>query len=163
MSLDTDFAFGANLEERTLCLVDSDSCDMGAAGHRITWADVEAARREARADVGTVADAHWTRALAYVARLKVPCVRAWAGRWLEFCTSGGARPLRHLGEAGKACRAAELELARLGVVDPYGFEAREDGRSGPSKSRDQRKRQKRGGECNGLKDFNERMRSPWIG
>jgi hypothetical protein len=154
--LDTDFPFGANdPSEVTAIVTDSD---------RLTWRDVEALRIEARSDVATVADAHWTRALSYVARLKVPCVRAWAARWLTFCTVGGARPPRHIGEAGKACRKVELALARLGVIDPHGFEEREAPKpSRASKTRAMRRRQNRGGDCGGLREFNERMRGPWVG
>jgi hypothetical protein len=112
--VDTDFPFGANDPEVTAIVTDSDS---------IAWRDIESLRRAARADVATVADAHWTRALSYVARLREPALRSWASRWLAYCTVGGARPVRHAGEAGKACRRVELELARVGVIDPEGFEA----------------------------------------
>lgn len=155
--LDTDFPFGANVDEtsvRTVILTESE---------RLTWRDIEAARISARADVATVADAHWTRALAYVARLKVPCVKAWAARWLDFCLVEGPRPVRHVGEAGKACRRVELELARLGVVDPEGFEAVERAAQRPSKAREKRKRQQRGGDCNGLREYRARMEGPWVG
>lgn len=132
--------------------------------HALTWRDVEALRIAARADVATVADQHWTRALSYVARLTVPAVRLWASRWLTFCTVGGPRPVRHIGEAGKACRKVELALARLGVIDPHGFEEREAPKpSRASKTRAMRRRQNRGGDCGGLREFNERMRGPWIG
>lgn len=153
---DTSFAFGALAEafDATVYVTDSD----------VTWKEIEALRIAARADVATVADAHWSRALAYVARLKVPCVRAWAGRWLEFCLGDVPRPVRHFGEAGKACRKVELALARLGVVDPAGFEEREAPKvNRSSATRIARRRQNRGGECNGLKEYNERMRGPWVG
>lgn len=153
--MDTSFPFGALAEafEATEFVTDSD----------VRWKEIEALRIAARLDVATVADAHWTRALPYVARLKVPAVRAWAGQWLAFCTIEGARPVRHIGDAGKACRKVELALARLGVVDPEGFEERLAPTVHSSAAREKRRRQTRGGDCNGLREFNERMVGPWVG
>ncbi len=155
--LDTSFAYGALADafDATVFVTDSD----------VTWLEIERLRTAARADVESIASPHWTRALAYVARLTVPCVRAWAGHWLAFCTQPDvARPVRHFGEAGKACRKVELALARLGVVDPEGFEEREAPKvNRSSAARVARRRQNRGGECNGLKEYNERMRGPWVG
>lgn len=144
--LDTEFLFGANdPSEVTAVVTESD---------RLTWRDIEAARRADRADVATVADSHWTRALSYVAHLQEPALRAWASRWLTFCTVGGARPVRHAGEAGKACRRVELELARVGVVDPDGF-------SYAAEERAPRKRKFRGvfrGVAGQLADDRKRLR-----
>jgi hypothetical protein len=154
MTLDTDFPFGAN-EDTSIRTEVIDTSDL-------RWAAIEAIRKAARADVATVADPQWTRALSYVARLQAPALKAWASRWLTYCTVGGDRPIRHIGEAGKACRRVELKLSRLGVVDPDGFEAIEQNAPRSSAAREKRRRQKRGGECNGLKEFNERMRAPWV-
>jgi hypothetical protein len=152
--LDADFPFGAN-EDTSIRTEVIDTSDL-------RWAAIEAIRRVDSLDVATISDSDWTRALSYVAGLKSPALKAWASRWLTFCTVGGDRPMRHVGEAGKACRRVELKLARLGVVDPVGFEDIERAAPRSSASRDRRKRQQRGGECNGLKEFNERMRSPWV-
>lgn len=151
--LDTDFPFGANDTEKTTVAIEA---------ARLTWADIEAMRLEQRADVATVADRHWTRAVAVVERLQVPGVKLWARRWLTFCIVGGPRPVRLSHEPGKACRRVELVLARMGIIDPDGFEAHELPRGRNSKTRAARRRQQRGGDCNGLREFNERMASPWV-
>lgn len=112
--IDDSFDFGFNVDtplegEHTAVVTESEL---------ITWRDIELARRTARADVETIANSRWTRALSYVARIKTPALRLWAGRWLTYCTAPGhARPVRHAGEAGRACRRVELELSRLGVDD----------------------------------------------
>lgn len=151
MSLDIDFPFGANdSSERTAVVTEAE---------RITWADIEAVRRVARADVATVANASWSRALLMVARIRHPSLRAWAMRWVHYCTAPGlARPVRHAGQAGKACRRVELALSRLGIVDPDGFETVERA--------PRRKRAVKGvfrGVAGQLQEYNERMRGPWIG
>lgn len=147
---DSSFSFGANIGTATALITESS---------RLTWRDIEADRRQARVDVATVADSSWSRALLFVARLKHPALKAWAGRWLTYCTtSGAARPVRHAGEAGKECRRVELQLARWGVIDPDGFEAVE--RPAP------RKRKFKGvfrGVAGQLEEYRERMRGPWIG
>lgn len=111
---DTSFDFGAN-GEQTAIVTDSD---------RLMWRDIEAIRREARADVATVAAPLWVRAAVMVARIRHPALKAWASRWVDYCLiPGKARPVRHTGNAGKSCRRVELALSRLGIVDPDGFEA----------------------------------------
>lgn len=154
MNADTDFPFGANDEtERTAFVTEADL---------ITWRDIESTRRESRADVETIADSSWSRVLVMVARIRHP-LRAWASRWVAYCTtSGTARPVRHAGKAGKACRRVELALSRLGIIDPEGFEAIEARRGSSARVRNARRRQVRGGDCNGLREFNERMNGPWI-
>jgi hypothetical protein len=156
---DTSFAFGANVEPEETSLRTA----VVTLSETLTWADIEALRKEQRRDVETVAGGNWGRVVKLLAGLKVPALRTWSQRWVDYCTSGGPRPTRHFGEAGKACRRVELALARLGVIDPDGFEAREAPRARPSKARVQRRRQQRGGDCNGLREYNERMRGPWIG
>lgn len=112
--LDTDFPFGANApdDEVTAVVIDSDS---------LTWRDIERVRREARADVATVAEGLWGKALGKLSRLRNPSLARWGSQWVSYCLTAGPRPVRHVGEAGKACRALELELASLGIVDPEGF------------------------------------------
>lgn len=148
--MDSSFAFGANVD-RTAIVTESD---------RLTWRDIEAVRRNARADVATIVNSLWFRAVRYVARIRHPALRAWAARWVAYClTPGTKRPVRHAGEAGKACRRVELQLADCGVVDPEGF-------TYGTEERAPRKRKFKGafrGVAGQLEEYRERMRGPWLG
>jgi hypothetical protein len=150
---DIDFPFGANTyvsSERTAVVTESEL---------LTWRDIEAERRTARADVATVASPLWSRAMGLIKRIRHPMLKLWASRWVDYCLSpGNARPVRHAGKAGKACRRVELALSRLGIVDPEGFEAIE---------RAPRAKRRHVGAFRGvagqLEEYRERMRGPWIG
>lgn len=156
---DTDFPFGANID-------DDDTAEhtaivpavFGSSGIA-AWRDIEAERRIARADVATVASPLWTRALRTLKLIRHPMLKLWASRWVDYClTPGKARPVRHAGKAGKACRRVELALSRLGIVDPDGFEAIE---------RAPRAKRRHVGAFRGvagqLEEYRDRMRGPWIG
>lgn len=154
-SVDFDFGFNAPIEhddDRTAVVTDSDS---------LMWRDIEAVRRAARADVETIASGPWSRALAFVSRIRIPALRTWAARWVAYCTTPGTdRPVFHAGKAGEACRRVELQLADFGIVDPEGFSY------GRAERGPKRKRKFRGafrGVAGQLQEFNERMRGPWIG
>lgn len=156
MDADTDFPFGANLEpvEHTAIVAAVYGTDGAAA-----WRDIEAERRIARADVATVASPLWTRALRTLKLIRIPALKLWAARWVDYCLiPGKPRPVRHAGEAGKACRRVELALSRLGIVDPDGFEAVE---------RAPRAKRRHVGVFRGvagqLEEYRDRMRGPWIG
>lgn len=150
MNADDSFDFGHNVD-RTACVSDPEI---------IAWRDIEAERRNARADVATVADSLWARAVRHVALIRQPALKLWAARWVAYClTPGTKRPVRHAGEAGKACRRVELALADCGIVDPEGF-------TYGTEERAPRKRKFKGvfrGVAGQLEEYRDRMRGPWIG
>lgn len=154
MLADDSFDFGHNVD-RTAIVPAVYGTDGAPA-----WRDIEAARREARADVATVAGPLWARALRTLNRIRIPALKAWAARWVDYCLiTGKPRPVRHAGEAGKACRRVELTLADLGIVDPEGF-------TYAAEERAPRKRKFKGafrGVAGQLEEYRERMRGPWIG
>lgn len=157
-SMDSSFDFGFNVDSGPL---EGEATRVVTESERLTWADIESERRNARADVETVAASRWVRALSYIARLKAPALQKWSARWLTYCTvPGHERPVFHAGKAGEACREVELQLARLGIVDPNGFNY------GSAERRAPRKRKFKGafrGVAGQLEEYRERMRGPWIG